>query len=198
MQRAFVREYIKDYCGFRAAVRAGYASKSARSQAYSLLTRPHIQDAIAREEKKLQNRFYTSKEKILKELALIGFSDLSEYIEVDDQGIPRVNEFRELPTQASRALKGVKYRTKTTRYSKAGEDQTETTVQTEIVLHDKIAALVSMGKELGMFKDKCEHTGKDGAPIKIQDVSDEELLRILTRGSIKGNAKAQAGTDEPA
>jgi phage terminase small subunit len=37
----------------------------------------------------------------------------------------------------------------------------------KIKLHDKRAALVDLGKHLGMFPNKVEHTGKDGGPIQI-------------------------------
>jgi phage terminase small subunit len=47
-----------------------------------------------------------------------------------------------------------------------------------------------MGKHLGMFVDKVEHTGKDGGPIEtrnVGDLTDDELLDIAT-GSSTGTA----------
>ena len=46
-------------------------------------------------------------------------------------------------------------------------------------LSDKRAALVDMGKHLGMFKELHEHSGRDGGPIKIEDrpMSDIEAAR---------------------
>jgi phage terminase small subunit len=54
----------------------------------------------------------------------------------------------------------------------------------EVKMHDKAAALVNVGKHLGMFKDRVEHTGADGGPIKTEgrvDVSGltPEQLRAL-------------------
>lgn len=40
----------------------------------------------------------------------------------------------------------------------------------KVKLHDKQAALVAIGRHLGMFKDKVEHTGKDGGPIEMEQV----------------------------
>jgi phage terminase small subunit len=34
-----------------------------------------------------------------------------------------------------------------------------------IKLHNKVSTLKLMGQHIGMFTDKVEHTGKDGAPI---------------------------------
>lgn len=43
-----------------------------------------------------------------------------------------------------------------------------------------------IGKELGMFKDRVEHTGKDGGPIETAEVSDRDIAQraayLLQRG----------------
>lgn len=47
----------------------------------------------------------------------------------------------------------------------------------KVKLHDKQAALVAIGRHLGMFKDRVEHTGKDGGPIQVDQVkSDAEAF----------------------
>jgi phage terminase small subunit len=53
-------------------------------------------------------------------------------------------------------------------------------------LADKRAALVDIGKHLGMFVDRTEITGKDAAPIEIIDLSNrtvEELRAIVQAGT---------------
>lgn len=45
-QQAFVIEYIKDFNGTQAAIRASYSKRSAAEQAYDLLRLPQIQNAI--------------------------------------------------------------------------------------------------------------------------------------------------------
>lgn len=45
-QKKFVDEYIKDLNATQAALRAGYAKKSARQQANRMLTKDHIKSAI--------------------------------------------------------------------------------------------------------------------------------------------------------
>jgi phage terminase small subunit len=42
---------------------------------------------------------------------------------------------------------------------------------------DKRAALVDIGKHLGMFTDKVEHTGKDGKDLIPAEVSETEVAR---------------------
>ena len=46
-QQAFVREYVKDFNGTQAAIRAGYSKKSAGNTANGLLKKPHVQKALS-------------------------------------------------------------------------------------------------------------------------------------------------------
>jgi phage terminase small subunit len=43
-------------------------------------------------------------------------------------------------------------------------------------LGDKRAALVDLGRHLGMFVNKHQHTGKDGGPIIWQSYPEDENL----------------------
>jgi len=59
-----------------------------------------------------------------------------------------------------------------------------------IKLHDKPAALEKLGRTFGMFKDRIEHIGKDGEPLKMR--SDLEIgrrlafvLELIARGEVK-------------
>jgi Terminase small subunit len=45
-QVRLVNEFLVDRCGAAAAIRAGYASRAARQQAYELLTRPDVAEAV--------------------------------------------------------------------------------------------------------------------------------------------------------
>ncbi|MHC4132726.1 MAG: terminase small subunit, partial [Planctomycetota bacterium] len=45
-QYAFVNEYVKDYNATQAAIRAGYAEKYADRQAYQLLEKTRVKEAI--------------------------------------------------------------------------------------------------------------------------------------------------------
>jgi phage terminase small subunit len=56
-QKRFVSEYVIDYNGTQAAIRAGYSLKTANEQASQLLAKLSIQDAVdkATEEKRKRN-----------------------------------------------------------------------------------------------------------------------------------------------
>ena len=48
-------------------------------------------------------------------------------------------------------------------------------------LADKRGALDLLGKHLGLFRDRVEHTGKDGGPMEVKQVSDIEAARLIGR-----------------
>ena len=72
-QSRFCLEYLKDYNATQAAIRAKYSKRTASEQAYDLLRKPQIQEEILKREREIQNRITVTKEKIMKEMAIIGF-----------------------------------------------------------------------------------------------------------------------------
>jgi len=70
-QRRFVDEYLIDLNATRAAVRAGYARRSARQQASRLLAYPHVRAAIQEGQERLAKRARLSARNVLDRLAEI-------------------------------------------------------------------------------------------------------------------------------
>lgn len=65
---AFCEEYVKDYNGTKAAIRAGYKESNAASQASRLLKKPEILEQIKNNQKDLVKKSCLSEEKIIKKL----------------------------------------------------------------------------------------------------------------------------------
>ena len=153
-QSKFCIEYVKDYNGRQAAIRAGYSPKTASEQASRLLTKVNVQKEIARRESRIENKVIISKDKILRELSKVGFSNVSDHLTVDEYGCVQAVGLDQLPPGASAAIKKVKER-RVIKSTPGGTDPIlESTLEYE--LHDKINPLVQMGKELGMFREKHE------------------------------------------
>jgi phage terminase small subunit len=180
-ETAFLYEYLKDYQGGAAAKRVGYAEKSASVSASLILQKPRVQKAIENYEKDLSTRFINTKERVLKEMALLAYSDLSDYVDVID-GKTYLKTMDQLPPQVSRAIKKIKgtrfikvlkQKAKKDKEGKVIEPdchEEEVEERIEIELYDKAQALQLMGKELNMFKDKTEITGANGTslfPVKL-------------------------------
>lgn len=80
----FAREYLKDMNGTRAAIAAGYSRKTATFQAHDLLRIPYVEELIAKLCERRNKAVEVDAEKVLRELALMGHSNMLDYIRVVD------------------------------------------------------------------------------------------------------------------
>lgn len=78
-QQAFVREYLIDFNGTQAAIRAGYSEKTAKSQASQLLTNEDVSEALKKGVEDLDNKADLTKLNLLERLQsimeLTGYSE---------------------------------------------------------------------------------------------------------------------------
>lgn len=149
----FCQEYLFDLNGFKAAKRAKYSKKTARVQASQLLTKLNIQERIAELKAKRSERTAISQDRVLCELAMIGFSDLRNYITIDKlTGAIQAKGFEDIPEGESRVLRSVKE----DRVIKEDADGKKTTVYDKVKfeLWDKPKALEMIGRHLAMFVDR--------------------------------------------
>ena len=82
MQKRFVQEYLIDLNATQAAIRAGYSKKTAQEQASRLLSKVKVQADIQKAMKRRSERTGITQDRVLEELALIAFSDISELLEI--------------------------------------------------------------------------------------------------------------------
>jgi phage terminase small subunit len=141
-QRKFVREYLKDLNATQAAIRAKYSPKTARQQACVLLTKPNIQDAIAKEQERIRDDLTVTPERIIAEYCKLAFRDFGELGVWDERGRLVVTASTELPQRVLAAVKRV-----TRRKNKDGEFLI-------LEFYDKKATLDSLSKVLGLFVEK--------------------------------------------
>lgn len=69
-----MQEYLIDLNATQAAIRAGYSAKTARQIGYQLLTKLHIQNAIAEAQAKAAEKLEITRERVLQEIADIAFT----------------------------------------------------------------------------------------------------------------------------
>ena len=81
-QQLFVEEYLLDLNATQAAIRAGYPKKSARAVGHENLTKPDIAAAVSREFARRSERTEITQDKVLAQLALIGFAEMPKEEEV--------------------------------------------------------------------------------------------------------------------
>lgn len=151
LQARFVEEYLVDLDATKSAIRAGYSPKSAHVTASRMLRLAKVQDAIARAQESLAKRTEITPDKVLKELAKLGFSNMADYIKIGSNGDPYIDLSALTRDQASAISEVVVDDFMDGR----GEDAREVR-RVKFKLHGKIEALTLIGKHLGMFVDKSE------------------------------------------
>ena len=154
-QRLFPFEYVIDFNATKAAERCGYSKKTARQQGARLLSKVAIKKAIEKLIEKRADKAIMDREEILRELSLIGRSDLKDYFEILEGGEIAAKPFAQMPRGTSRALKSIK-ETRTIRESADGKETSVVVDKIEFELHPKIQALEKLGQHLGLFPTKVE------------------------------------------
>lgn len=156
-QRRFVNEYLIDLNATQAAIRAKYSLKTAPFIGAENLKKPQIQAALQKAMADREKRTEITQDKVLKELALIGFADMADFIRIDDSGMIQANPLDSLAEGKSRIIRKVKEKriirtVPGTKDKPDGEQILESTYEFE--LHDKIKSLEMIGRHLRMFDDK--------------------------------------------
>jgi phage terminase small subunit len=154
-QRLFIHEYLIDLNGTQAAIRAGYSKRTARITAAQLLAKPNIKKAVEVAIEKKISDLVMSREEILKELSLIGRSDLKNYFYINEAGEIQAKMFDEMPEGASRALESIE-ENRVIRESADGSESNIVNDKIKFKGHDKIRALELLGRNQGMFPTKIE------------------------------------------
>lgn len=135
-QKRFIEEYLVDLNATQAAIRAGYSPDTAGSIGSENLKKPEIRACIDKAMAERSKRTGISQDRVLMELARIGFSKITDVID------PASAKIKEDANEDDLAcIQSIKI--------KPGEFGTER----EVKLYDKRGALVDIGKHLGMFKE---------------------------------------------
>ena len=188
-QKRFCEEYLIDLNATQAAIRAGYSPKTAVQTASRLLRNVKVQEYIAKRQKELSRSTQITQERVIKELALIAFSNNADYArvvekkmqtEVDGMLVDVLGEdgkpimYRtvepvltdELTEEQKRALAVIK----------KGRDGLE------VKSFDKVRALELLGKHLGIFTEKIE--------ANVNDTTRSELQELLAQRKARGEPDA--------
>lgn len=131
-KQLFVGEYLIDLNQTAAAIRAGYAPKSAKDTATRLMKEPAVVEAIEKAMAERSRRTGISQDRVINELAKIAFVNPADFIDFDTCKVKK--EFSSDDTATIQSIKTGK--------------------QKEIGLYNKIHALELLGKHLGMFDSR--------------------------------------------
>lgn len=161
----FAQELAKGTVAVTAYAKAGY--KPDDGNASKMAAKPEVQARVQEITGKAAERVGVTIERILDELALLGFSNMLDYVSINEAGDPQI-DLGNLTREQAAALSEITINTRTERGGEAKPDAELKSVKFKLC--DKRAALIDLGKHLGMFKERVEVTGKDGGPIEISDI----------------------------
>jgi len=152
----------------REAYKAAYnaenmTDKSIDEEACRLAADLKMTSRISELEDELRLRNMVTIEKVVAEYAKLGFFDPRKLF--NDNGQPK--EIAELDDDTAAAVAGLDIQEV---YEGSGEDRKFVGYTKKYKLTDKKSALDSMAKYLGMFTEKVELSGKDGAPIEFEQI----------------------------
>jgi phage terminase small subunit len=159
-QKRFANEYIIDLNATQAAIRAGYTSKYANTNANKLLQNTTLAEYIQGLMDERSRRTLVTQDKVVNELANIAFADISSFLKVENNQV-EVFDTDSIQHEMLAAIAEIK----------------EGNYGISIKLHDKLKALELLGRHLGMFKDKVEVTADVNNPF--EGFTTEELKALI-------------------
>lgn len=192
-QQRFCDEYLIDLNATQAAIRAGYSEKTARKIGQENLTKPDIQEYIQKRKADRVERTEVTQDMVLRELAIIAFSNAADYAKVIEKELTQEIEGSEIPVLDAEG-NPVKYKTvepiltddlteeqkKALAVIKKGRDGFE------VKPYDKLRALEMLGRHLGMWDKKSE-----------KDI-EEQIARIEKTKAETARIKGESPDDEKA
>lgn len=186
-QKRFCDEYLVDLNATQAAIRAGYTAKYANTNAFKLLQNTAIKEYIQQRQTERSERTEITQDMVLRELAIIAFSNAADYasvvekqatVEVEGTVVPLFDE--EGNPQMYRTVEPVLTSDLTEDQKKALAVIKKGRDGFEVKPYDKVRALELLGKHLGMFTEKVDLTGQVSNPFA--GLSTEDLKKLIDDG----------------
>jgi phage terminase small subunit len=172
-QAMFCEEYLVDLNATQAAIRAGYAKKTANREGSRLLLNVDIQKKIQELKDKRSNRTQITADRVLQELASIGFARITDVLKVREVERKTIDLELDDPDSDDPITTTLKYKD----VQIFNTDDIDPNVipaiaaikqgthGIEIKMHDKVKALENIGEHLGMFTKNIKLSGDAENPI---------------------------------
>lgn len=155
-QRRFVQEYLVDLNASAAARRAGYAGgASADVQASRLLRNVKVKAAIDAAMAARAERTKISADRVIAELAKIGFANMQDYVRLTSDGDAML-DFNGIDRDQFAAIGEITVED----FTEGRGDDARDVRRVKMKLIDKRAALVDLGRHLALFTDNVKHGGE--------------------------------------
>jgi phage terminase small subunit len=162
-QEKFAQELVKGKSGAEAYGAAGYIRS--KVGAYRLRRLPHVAARVDELLERAAAKAEVTAERVLRELALIGFANMKDYARIGPDGDPYLDFSGLTRDQAAAIVEMIVEDFKDGR----GKDARDVR-RVRFKLADKKGALVDIGRHLGMFRDRTVHENPDGSAVEVGPV----------------------------
>lgn len=162
-QKAFIEEYLVDLNATQAAIRAGYAKKTADVTGPRLLGNVRVAAAIAKRQQERSERVQITQDAVLSELMKLGFSNMMDYMTVKQDGTAYV-DLSKLTREQAAAIQEITV----DEYIEGRGDDAHLVKKVKVKLADKKSSLELLGKHLGMFADRLKADVDGSLTIKVE------------------------------
>lgn len=189
-QQRFVEEYLVDLNATQAAMRAGYSARTAAQVGHENLRKPEVAGAIAAAQSDRAKRTQIDAAWVLTRLASEATADLADLY--DEHGdLKPVSEW----PMVWRTGLVTAVETARERNGQDAENRPRFVEVRKVKAIDRSRIVELIGKHVGVgaFRERIEHTGKDGGPVQVEDLSPTDIARricfVLMQG-VKSQASA--------
>lgn len=190
-QEAFVRAYLETSNASEAYRRAYDVAPDCKpntieKRACELLKNGKVAGRLEVLQAEIARRHDITVDKIIRELALIGFANMLDYVKTQEDGSAYV-DLSKLTRDQAAAISEIVSET----YLEGKGDEARPVKRTKFKLSDKRAALVDLGKHLGMFPQQVNVTGNHQHHHTAEPVSAsaEWLAELLGTGPVRKGEK---------
>jgi phage terminase small subunit len=165
-ERLFLAEYCVDRDERRAAQAAGLHASKGRSW----LKRYWIAQALDLMTRDRRERLHVTADRVVEEYAKLGFANMGDYLDAVSRGD---HYFESLDRDQRAALSEVVVE----QYTDGRGDDARDVKRVKFKVHDKKAALDSLGRHLGMFVDRVEV--KNDMQLRLANLTREERIELM-------------------
>jgi phage terminase small subunit len=168
--QTFCREYLIDFIGTKAAIRAGFSEHTAAEQASRLLSKVKIQEEINRLRREREKRLEASADFVVREFMRIAKFDIRDLY--DKNG--NLKDIKDLPEDVAKCISAIDV-DELWGPNEDGPGKSRIGTTKKVKAWDKVRALEALGEHFGIFK----RLGVKGADEEEAKHKKRDLLQVI-------------------
>jgi phage terminase small subunit len=197
-QTLFCKEYIVDFNATRAALAAGYSKKAAYGIGGNLLKKVEIQFFLAELQKPLFDKLEITAERIMREVALIAFANIMDFLTVQPDGSAYIDMSKVTRDQAAALAQYDVVELPPLKTVHNGEEVAREVFKVKIRMFDKLEALEKLMRRFNLVKPmEVNVNHQDKVQYDLPDLA-RRMAFLLAKAAKEIEAKKTLVIDQAA